>query len=346
MNLPSRTSTRRRFCGTLLGSLAVLSLKGAAAVAPPAVLPIGPLPDSKARIVTLDPRFGKLWPMNPVISRLQTGSTWSEGPAWCPAGRYLVWSDIPNDRQLRWLEDDGHVSEFRRPSGKTNGSTFDFLGRMICCEQTGHRVVRHEPDGSVNVLADHADGVRLNSPNDVVVHPDGAIWFTDPGYGAPDPLPQKEAIYRLDPETKIIERVSVSLTKPNGLCFSPDFKLLYLADTGTPQPQSLHVFDVVNGRRLANQRLFATMEYNGMSAGPDGQQVDVEGNLWASAGHGPEGINGVHVFAPDGKRLGMILLPETCANVCFGGSRRDQLFMTATSSLYVLTTGTRGAHGS
>lgn len=296
------------------------------------------------RLIALDPRFHGLFPSTPVISRVQTGSIWSEGPAWSPAGRYLVWSDIPNNRQLRWLEDDGHVSVFRQPSHETNGSTFDFQGRMYTCEQQGHSVVRHETDGTQTVLASEVGGVRFNSPNDIAVHADGGVWFTDPGYGGPDPMPQREAIYRIDQVSGAVERVDSTLVKPNGVCFSPDFKRLYAADTGMPAPKALYVYDVVGGKRLANKRLFATIEHGGKVAGPDGQQTDVDGNLWSSAGNGPDGVNGVHVFSPDGVRLGLVLLPETCANLCFGGTGRNRLFMTATTSLYTIDTATRGAH--
>ncbi|MEO6245747.1 MAG: SMP-30/gluconolactonase/LRE family protein [Opitutaceae bacterium] len=345
MSHKSSSLSRRQFCGAVVGGAALGLLTTQAADIPaPIIFPLGALPDSRARVIALDPRFQRLMPEAVSIERLQTGSTWSEGPAWNIAGRYFVWSDVPNSRQYRWLEEDGHVSVFRHPTGHTNGSTFDFQGRMLCCEQDGHRVVRHEPDASVTVLASEADGKALNSPNDIVVHPDGGIWFTDPGYGVKGALPQREATYRIDPISGAVERVDASLAKPNGICFSPDFKRLYVADTGAPEPKPLVVFDVVDGRRLARKRPFATIEYNGLVAGPDGQQVDIEGNLWASAGHGPDGVNGVQVFAPDGTRLGVILLPETCANVCFGGTARNRLFMPATSSLYVVTTATRGAH--
>lgn len=339
---------RRKFCGTLLVAGAALAFRGRAAGHESSRAgtewPLGALPDSSLRLIALDSRFRRLINPAAVISRVQTGSVWSEGPAWSPAGGYLVWSDIPNNRQLRWLEEDGHVSVFRRPSHQTNGCAFDFAGRMYTCEQEGHVVVRHQTDGTQTVIASGAGGVRLNSPNDIVVHPDGGVWFTDPGYGGPNPLPQKEATYRIDPTSGAVERVEGTLIKPNGICFSPDFKRLYLADTGMVGPKALYVFDVVEGRRLANKRPFATIEHQGLVAGPDGQQTDIDGNLWASAGHGPDGVNGVHVFAPDGTRLGLILLPETCANVCFGGTARNRLFMTATSSLYAIDTQTRGAH--
>ncbi|MBT5901294.1 MAG: SMP-30/gluconolactonase/LRE family protein [Opitutaceae bacterium] len=309
---------------------------------------LGPLKDSGLRIIAVDSRFKDLIDVRSTITRHQTGSRWSEGPAWNAAGRYLVWSDVPNSRQWRWLEEDGHVSEFRHPSNHTNGATYDAVGRMLTCEQTGHQVVRHEPDGSTTVLADQIDGVPFNSPNDIVVHPDGGIWFTDPGYGVPKPLPQKEAIYRIDGQTGTVKRVDDALVKPNGLCFSPDFKKLYVADTGPEKQEdkALHVYDVTAAGGLANRRKFAAIKYNGLIAGPDGQQVDAQGNLWASSGHGVEGINGVHVFSPGGDLLGVILLPETCANVCFGGSARDRLFMTATTSLYSVQTLTHAAHGS
>ena len=340
--------SRRRFLQTAMVAAPVWATVGRSAEKSATPRPLGPLDDPGVRIVALDDRFEQLIDRGEVITRHQTGSKWSEGPAWNAAGRYLVWSDVPNSRQWRWLEEDGHVSEFRHPTGRTNGSTFDHEGRMISCQQEGRCVVRHEGDGSVTILANQADGVSLASPNDVVVHPDGSIWFTDAGYGVPKPLPQKEAIYRIDGVTGSLKRVDNSLVKPNGLCFSPDFSKLYVADTGPAEQadKALHVFDVTEDGGLANRRHFAAIRHNGLIAGPDGQQVDADGNLWASSGHSVEGINGVHVFAPDGKLLGVILLPETCANVCFGGTDRDRLFMTATTSLYSVRTKTRGAHGS
>ncbi len=342
------TVSRRRFLGSALVAAPLLALPTTAAQRPTTSpsLNLGELTDSAARVIALDPRFEALVPKGAAITRLQTGSTWSEGPAWSAAGRYLVWSDVPNNRQWRWLEEDGHVSEFRNPSNNTNGSTFDAQGRMICCQQIGRRVVRFEADGSETVLANHIDGMPFNSPNDVVVHPDGSVWFTDPGYGVPKPLPQREAIYRIDPVKGETRRVDATLAKPNGLCFSPNFDRLYVADTGLGPDNALFEFTVTSDGGLKDSRSFARIEFNGLPAGPDGQQVDREGNVWASAGHGPDGVNGVHVFAPDGKLIGVILLPETCANVCFGGTGRNRLFMTATTSLYVIDTGTRGAHGS
>lgn len=342
--------SRRRFMSAAVVGAPLLAGAGQAAEKEMVTggLALGRLSDSAVRIVAVDPRFKQLINAGETITRHQTGSQWSEGPAWNEAGRYLVWSDVPNNRQWRWLEEDGHVSEFRNPSNRTNGSTFDAEGRMICCQQVGRRVVRYEHSGDVTVLANHIDGMPFASPNDVVVHPDGSVWFTDAGYGVPKPMPQKEAIYRIDPARGTISRVDASLVKPNGLCFSPDFKKLYVADTGPAKQEDkvLHVFDVTDDGRLQHRRRFAEIKYNGLRAGPDGQQVDVDGNLWASSGHGVDGVNGVHVFAPDGTRLGVILLPETCANVCFGGKGRTRLFMAATTSLYSIETATRGAHGS
>lgn len=311
-------------------------------------------------VVVLDPRFTyKLG--NAPIQRLYRGTLWAEGPAWNGVGRYLLWSDIPNNEQLRWLEEDGHVARrFRSPSGNSNGNTFDFQGRQIACEHGNRRVVRYEYDGSVTVLADSFGDKTFNAPNDAVVHPDdGAIWFTDPGYGSlmnyegnrantgsPQPY-QKEAIYRIDAQSGEVAKVADEPFKPNGLCFSPDYKTLYVADTGKSHYAEAQTiiwgYDVVDGK-LVNPRTFADMEMGGKHGFADGIRADEDGNIWASAGWVGDGYDGVHIFASNGERIGQIRLPEICSNVCFGGSKRNRLFMTGSQSLYAVYVETRGAH--
>lgn len=307
-------------------------------------------------IVTLDNRFNKYKIGNTPIQRLRTGMLWAEGPAWNGVGRYLVWSDIPNNIQMRWLEDDGHVSVFRNPAGYSNGNTFDWQGRQLSCEHGNRRVVRYEHNGLVTVIADKWKGKPLNAPNDIVVHPNGDIWFTDPGYGSllnyegeKGKLELKEAVYRVDGKSGGMDMVTDELYKPNGLCFSPDYKKLYVCDTGATHypdaPKIIQVYDVADSRTLKSGKRFTSMELAGKGAGlADGIRADTDGNIWTGAGWVGAGYDGVHVFAPDGARIGMILLPEICANVCFGGRKRNRLFMTAGQSLYTVYVEAQGAH--
>ena len=284
-------------------------------------------------IVALDNRFRGYILFNTPMQRLHTGTFWAEGPAWNGVGKYLVWSDIPNNVQHRWIEDDQRVTTFRNPSGFSNGNTFDYQGRQLSAEHGGRRVVRYEQNGSVTVIADRFNGNRLNSPNDVVVHPDGSIWFTDPIYGIRGDYEgvraeseTKEAVYRVDASTGQIAMVTDEVTQPNGLCFSPDYSRLYVADTGSGEIKVWDVDDI----RLTNPRQFA-------NTGADGIRSDVDGNIWGAA------RPGVRIHAPDGQNIGMIRLPEICANVCFGGARRNRLFMTASQSLYSIYVGVSGA---
>jgi gluconolactonase len=302
-------------------------------------------------VVVQDKRFAKYKINNTPIRRLRTGMLWAEGPAWHGAGRFLVWSDIPNNAQMRWLEEDGHISTYRPSAGNSNGNTFDYQGRQLSCEHLNRRVVRYEPDGAVTVLADKWNGKPLNAPNDIVVAPDGAIWFTDPGYGilaayegSRAEMQLKEAVYRIDGQTGKMDVVTDDMYKPNGLCFSPDYKRLYIVDTGATHypdaPRNIRVYDVADARTLRNGREFVSTG-KGMA---DGIRADVDGNIWAGTGWVGPGYDGVQIFTPAGERIGQILLPEPCANVCFGGSKRNLLFMAAAQSLYAVYVETRGAH--
>ncbi len=296
-------------------------------------------------VIALDNRFRRYIIGNTTIKRLYTGTLWSEGPAWNGVGRYLVWSDIPNNVQMRWIEEDGRVTVFRNPSGYSNGNTFDFEGRELSCEHGGRRVVRYEPNGTVTVIADKFQGKRLNSPNDIVVHPDGSVWFTDPTYGIQgnyegfQAQPElKQAVYRVDPKAGQIDKVSDDQDQPNGICFSPDYKKVYIADTGAPGDTRVYDLD---GKALRNGKRFVKLDVPGVpgaASAADGIRCDVDGNLWCGA------RPGVQIVAPGGDRIGMIRLPENCANISFGGSKRNRLFMASSQSLYVVYVGVLGAH--
>jgi gluconolactonase len=302
----------------------------------------GRYPDPAVR--ALDPRFDRGRLPTAAVARLATGYRWVEGPVWFGDHRCLVWSDIPGNRMLRWDEATGVVTPFRSPADFANGHTRDRQGRLVSCEHLTRRVTRTEHDGSITVLIDRFDGKPLNAPNDVVVASDGSVWFTDPGYGILSDyegrraaLELPTAVYRLDPERGDAEPVVQDLERPNGLCFAPGESRLYVVDSGST-PRSIHVYDVAEGRVGAGRR-FADMS----PGSSDGIRCDSEGNLWASAGGGGDGYDGVHVFAPDGTLIGQVLLPEACANLCFGGAAGNRLFMAASRSIYALYVNATGA---
>ncbi|HMF97921.1 MAG TPA: SMP-30/gluconolactonase/LRE family protein [Vicinamibacterales bacterium] len=320
----------------------------------PSALP-APYPDPDLLVV--DPEFGALRLGNTPIKRLWTGALWAEGPAWSSEGRYLVWSDVAGNRQYRWIEDDERVAVFRSPSNNSNGNTFDFHGRQISCEHLTRRVVRYEHDGSVTTLAESVNGKRLNSPNDVVPHPDGSYWFTDPPYGRslyegrPEPRELPTAVYRIDKSGAIAQVIGEDqVPDPNGLAFSPDYKTLYVVSTGRGPGDSgpggkgdVFVLDV-NNDKAANARRFADFMVDGVKCSPDGIRCDVTGHVWCSSNAGRSaGYNGVTVWTPQAKLIGRIRLPEACANLCFGGPKRNRLFMTASQSLYAVYVNTQGA---
>ncbi|MHB1303085.1 MAG: SMP-30/gluconolactonase/LRE family protein [Acidiphilium sp.] len=298
-------------------------------------------------IETLHPSFAKYRLFSAAIERLATGFRWAEGPVWFGGGRYLLWSDIPNDRILRWDETDGSVSTFRQPSGFANGNTRDREGRLVTCEHGTRRVTRTGHDGAITILADRYQGKRLNSPNDVVVKSDNSIWFTDPPFGiagfyegekAEPELPA--ALYRLDPATGTLTVMADDIAGPNGLAFSPDESRLYVVASRNTPNRTIEAYDVKENR-LANRRTL-------IDAGPgtpDGFRVDIDGNLWCGWGMGTPALDGVMVFNPEGTPIGRIALPERCANLCFGGRHRNRLFMAGSQSLYALYVNTQGTPG-
>jgi gluconolactonase len=286
----------------------------------------------------IDERFRTLFNSSAALDLIHTGCRWAEGPVWFKDGNYLLWSDIPNNRMLRYIPEGG-VSVYRADARYSNGNTRDRQGRLVTCEHGARRVTRTEIDGSITVLADSFEGKRLNSPNDVVVHSNGSIWFSDPTYGIQSdyeghkatPEQDTNNVYRIDPQTGVVEAVVRDFVQPNGLAFSPDETRLYVADSGSPR--HIRVFDVVDGRALSSGRVFCTVD----PGVPDGFRFDIEGNLWTSA------ADGVHCFAPDGTLLGKILTPERVANLTFGGPKGNRLYIAATSSIYAIYVTTNGA---
>jgi gluconolactonase len=333
-------------------------------------------------IIVIDPSFRSLLLGITAIRRVATGFRWAEGPAWSSEGQYLVFSDVQGNTQYRCIWDDWRVTPYRKPSNNSNGNSFDYQGRQLSTEDFFRRVVRWENDGTMTVIADQYDGKPLNSPNDLVPHPDGSIWFTDPPYGdslseghpddaggptnpqgllnprtgaenagaiggAKRQLPTQT--YRWDPTGKLDVVVTEDqVPDPNGICFSPDHKTLYVISTGKGPGDAgpggkgvVYAFDVQDNK-LSGQRLFTDMMVDGVHCGPDGMRADVFGNMWISS-NTVLGYAGVVVFNAQGKLIGRIRLPEVCANVAFGGPKRNMLFMCASQSLYVLQVQTQGA---
>ncbi len=326
-------------------------------------------------IIVIDPSFNQYLLGITAIRRVATGFKWTEGPAWSSEGQYLVFSDVQANIQYRYVWETGEVSKFRSPSYNSNGNSFDFQGRQLSTQDFNRRVIRWEHDGTMTVIADQFEGKGLDSPNDLVPHPDGSIWFTDPPYGdtlseghpdegglanpaigAPDAgaiggkkreLPN--SVYRWDPSGRLdVVVTEAQLPDPNGICFSPDYKTLYVistgkgpGDTGPGGSGNVFAFDV-QGATLSGMRTFTDMMVDGVKCGPDGMRADVSGNLWISSNSGLR-YAGVLVLNAQGKLLGRIRLPEVCANVAFGGPKRNMLFMCASQSLYVLQVQTQGA---
>lgn len=304
-------------------------------------------PDPAVRV--LDQAFDKYRLKLAKVERIATGMRWSEGPVWFGDGRYLLWSDIPNNRIMKWEEETGSVSVFRKPANNSNGNTRDRQGRLITCEHDTRRITRTEYDGSLTVVASEYEGTPLNSPNDVVCKSDGSLWFTDPPFGilgnyeghvAKVELPTD--VYRWDPQTKKLSVVASGIDRPNGLAFSPDEQRLYIVEAGS-SPRVIRAFDVAaDGTQLTGGKTLVTAEPDGT---PDGLRIDVDGNLWVGWGMGKAGLDGVSIFNPAGKPIGRIDLPERCANLCFGGRMRNRLFMCASTSVYSLFVNTQGAAG-
>ncbi|MCW5656629.1 MAG: SMP-30/gluconolactonase/LRE family protein [Burkholderiaceae bacterium] len=307
------------------------------------------LPDPSIEV--LDERFLALRLFSATVERLATGFYWAEGPVWFGDGRYLLFSDIPNNRILRWDDCSGALSEFRKPSNNANGHARDRQGRLISCEHLTRRITRTEYDGSITVLADRFDGKRLNSPNDIVCARDGSIWFTDPLFGIlgkwegePAESETPMAVYRLPADGSKLQRVIDDLNAPNGLAFSPDEKILYVVESRATPHRKIWAYDVAAGGKLAHKRVFADAQGPGAY---DGIKVDVTGHVWcgfgSSSGMQAEALDGVRVYAPDGAAVAQIHLPERCANLCFGGPKNNRLFMAASHSLYALYVNTTGA---
>ncbi len=367
---------RRAFLATTAAAATVVTMKAASAetvtpfgqtgvplrATPP--LPLGPLPGSvypdphlESMVKTTEPTFGPAdfpaFAGTMAVERIATGFRWAEGPVYFPAGRYVLFSDIPNNRIMRLDENDDHLSVFRQPSMNSNGNTIDREGRLITCEHSGRRVTRTELDGSITIIADKYNGKKLNSPNDAVVAGDGSIWFTDPIYGIggyyegikAQPEQEKHNVYRVDPKTGNIKVVVDDFVEPNGIAFSPDEKKLYVIDTGftdgPKNPSHIRVFDAdVENGKLSNSKVFAEMPKPSIT---DGLRADRDGRIWCSVGWGDLNENGVRCYSPTGDLIGKIHIPETVANLCFGGQQRNRMYICGSTSLYAVYTGVQGA---
>jgi gluconolactonase len=369
------TMHRRAFLAATAAAASAATLKAATAasvaplgetgvpVRPSEPLPLGPLPNSRypdSHLESLKKPRGawgqsgfKAFAGTNAVERIATGFRWAEGPVYFPAGRYLLFSDIPNNRIMRLSEDDGHLSVFRQPSMNSNGNTIDREGRLITCEHSGRRVTRTEFDGSITIVADKYNGKRLNSPNDAAVASDGSIWFTDPVYGIggyyegvkAEPEQEKHNVYRVDPKSGQIKVVVDDFVEPNGITFSPDEKKLYVIDTGytdgPDNPSHIRSFDVdVEDGKLSNGKVFVD---NLKPSITDGMRCDVDGNVWCSMGWGDPQEDGVRCYSASGDLAGKIHIPETVANLAFGGTFKNRLYICGSSSLYAVYTGTQGA---